>query len=281
MNDYISLRVNAEPCSEIITDLVADALCGIGFESFEPDEKGVTAYIPASDYSLEKSIEALADFPIDTDFSFAETFVKGENWNEEWEKHYFQPIVIGDRCVVHSSFHKDYPKGEYDIVIDPKMAFGTGHHSTTTLMINYILSTDMKGRSVIDMGTGTGILSILCKMRGAVKVTGIEIDEPAFENAIENASLNNTNIGFIHGDASALINVDQADYFFANINRNVITSDFKEYIKKINPGGALFLSGFYKEDIPVIKCCAETNGYKIVEIHDDNNWCALKLKRSE
>lgn len=280
MNDYFSLRVDAEPCSETITDLIADALAEIGYESFEPDENGVTAYIPAKLFSKEDAESALSDFPIESNFSLSETFVKGEDWNEEWEKNYFQPIVIADRCVVHSSFHKDYPSAEFDIVIDPKMAFGTGHHSTTTLMLGYILSIPMEGKSVIDMGTGTGILAILCKMRKASEVTGIEIDEPAFENAVENASLNNMEVTFIHGDASALDSLQPADYFFANINRNVICSDFGSYAERIKPEGVLFLSGFYSEDVPVIEECAKKFGFEILEKRTDNNWCALKLSRS-
>lgn len=279
MNDYISLRVDATPCSEVVTDLVADALADIGFESFVPDDTGVTAFINASLYSKEKALEALADFPLETEFSLSDDFIEGRDWNSEWEKNFFKPIVIGGQCVVHSSFHHDYPSARYDIVIDPKMAFGTGHHSTTTLMLKFILASDMEGKTVIDMGTGTGILSILCSMRGAAKVTGIEIDEGAWLNALENRTLNHVGVDFINGDASALDPLEPADYFFANINRNVITSDFGAYAAKVGDCGRMFLSGFYTEDVPVIEKCAAEHGFRIEEMAEDNNWCGLKLCR--
>ena len=204
MNDYNSVRINATPCSEDITDLAAAFLADAGFESFEPDENGLTSYIRATPQAISIAEEALMDFPYDVKFEITSEFIEGEDWNAEWEKYYFKPIVIGDKCVVHSTFHKDVPTAKYDIVIDPKMAFGTGHHDTTSQMMRLILDLDLSGKSVIDMGTGTGILAILAKMRGASDVHGIEIDEPAYLNAIDHTRLNNVDIDIIHGDASAL-----------------------------------------------------------------------------
>ncbi len=279
MQDYIALRIDAVPCSEDITDLLAAFLCDEGFESFKPDDCGLTAYVRTDLYDEGAVKKILEEFPIDTDFTFSSGTVKGEDWNEEWEKHYFQPIVVDDKCVVHSSFHKDVPSAEYDIVIDPKMAFGTGHHSTTSNMMRHILSSDMEGKSVIVMGTGTGILAILCKMKGADNVTGIEIDPFAWENAVENAALNNVKVNMLCGDAGLLAGLDQADYFLANINRNVITSDIESYASCLKQGGIMLLSGFYRSDIPIVEKAANEYGLFLESEKEDNDWVALRFKK--
>lgn len=278
MNDYYKVRIDATPCTEDITDLAAAFLADSGFESFEPDSMGLTAYIRCSEGSgKEIATDALCDFPMDVEFNISEEFVEGKDWNEEWEKHYFQPILIGGDCVIHSSFHTDVPSARYDILIDPKMAFGTGHHDTTSQMVRHILDSDMEGKSVIDMGTGTGILGILAAMRGATKVTGIEIDRPAYDNAIENVSLNGVNMELIHGDASALEGLENADYLFANINRNIILADIDRYAARLKSGGTMLLSGFYEEDIPMIEESASKYGLKESCRLISNRWTALKL----
>lgn len=277
--NYYKVRFDCTPCSEDINDLLAAFLADIGFESFEPDVAGLTAYVQASEFSEKAIKEIIDDFPMATDISFSSEFVESQNWNEEWEKHYFQPIVIAGECVVHSSFHKDVPQARYDILIDPKMAFGTGHHATTSQMMRYVLDIkDIEGKSVIDMGTGTGILAILCKMRGAGKVIGIEIDPGAFENAVENAALNRVAIEFICGDASALADIEPADIFLANINRNVITADIVRYAEKIKSGGILLLSGFYTADSPIVMAVAEPLGFTLDKaIEEGDHWAALRL----
>lgn len=276
--NYYKVRFNCTPCSEDITDLLAAFLADFGYESFEPDGAGLTAYVPAADFSEANIKEIVDDFPMKTSISYESEFVESQNWNEEWEKHYFQPIVIAEEVVVHSSFHKNIPEVHYDILIDPKMAFGTGHHATTSQMMRYILDFDMTGKSVIDMGTGTGILAILCKMKGASSVTGIEIDPGAFDNALENAALNRQAIDFVLGDASALESLKPADIFLANINRNVITSDIENYSKKIKDGGVLLLSGFYTSDIPVIMESAAPLGFTLDHTSEEgDHWAAIRL----
>jgi len=279
MNDYYSVRIDASPCSADVTDLVAAFLADAGFESFEPDEKGLTAYIAvAAGDGAAVAREALEDFPIDTTLSISSQIVKGRDWNEEWEKHYFKPILIDDSCVIHSSFHTDVPEARYDIVIDPKMAFGTGHHDTTSQMVRHILDLDLEGRSVIDMGTGTGILGILAAMREASPVTGIEIDAPAYENAIENVAINGVAMDLIHGDASDLAGLKPADCLFANINRNIILSDIDRYAEALKPGGTMLLSGFYEEDVPMIMEAAEPLGLtEVSRLVSPSRWTALRL----
>lgn len=279
MNDYIQLRVNSTPCSETITDLLSAFLCDVGYESFVADENGLTAFIAKCSYNRQAVDDILSDFPIDCRFTFSIEEIEGRDWNEEWEKNYFQPIIIDNSCVVHSSFHHDVPKAKYDIVIDPKMAFGTGHHATTSQIIRYILNSDITGKSVIDMGTGTGILALLSKMMGASSVDAIEIDEFAYTNAVENAEINNVSINYHLGGVEQLSPLHEADYFFANINRNVITADIKHYSEKVKPGGIVYLSGFYEEDIPVIVEAAQKFGMRFVDNTVQDKWAAVKLKK--
>lgn len=278
MNDYLSVRIDLSPSSVDAADLAAAFLADVGFESFEPDADGLTAYIRAEENGEELARQALSDFPFETSINISSSFIKGEDWNSEWEKNYFKPILIDDLCVVHSTFHKDVPEARYDIVIDPKMAFGTGHHDTTSQMMRHILSLPLEGKSVIDMGTGTGILAFLAKMRGAEEVVGIEIDRPAFENAVDNAALNNCDVRFIHGDADALADIPAADFLFANINRNIILNDIERYAAALRPGGVMLLSGFYDEDIQMILDAAAQYGLKEESrLVSDARWTALKL----
>ena len=191
MNDYMQVRFDVEPCSEMATDVLAAVLAEIGYESFVPDERGVTAFVPQGKYDEIRLKEELSQYPIEgVSVAYEATFVAGRDWNEEWEKNYFKPIVVGEECVIHSTFHTDVPQARYDVLIDPKMAFGTGHHETTTLMLQAILASDLTGRSVLDMGCGTAVLGILARMKGAASVVAVDIDEFAVENAIENIRLN-------------------------------------------------------------------------------------------
>lgn len=283
MNDYYEVRVDIDPCTEDATDYLAAVLGDIGFESFVPDTTGLTAYIKSELYSSDELATVFEDYPFEVNKIITVNFIEGQDWNAEWEKNYFKPIVVGDLCVIHSSFHKDIPRVAYDIVIDPKMAFGTGHHATTSLIISQLLKIELEGKSVIDMGTGTGILAILAAMRGAAQVYGIEIDGFAYENAVENAKLNNhAEIHLINGDASVLNHLPEVDVFIANINRNVITSDLAEYAAHLKEGGTMLLSGFYEHDIPVVMTEAERHGLKKAahEIKGDN-WTCLTLHKQK
>ncbi|WP_290199884.1 50S ribosomal protein L11 methyltransferase, partial [uncultured Muribaculum sp.] len=253
MNDYTEVRIDMSPCNETMTDVMAALLCEHGYESFVPDECGMTAYIKLEDFDRKVLDEVTAELPFDTSVTVKCETVEGRDWNQEWEKNYFKPITVDGKCVIHSSFHTDIPSMPYDIVIDPKMAFGTGHHQTTTLIIRRLLELPLEGRSVIDMGTGTGILAILAAMRGAGPVTAIEIDEFAHVNAVENVSLNHhPEINVVLGDASALAGVEPVDLFLANINRNIIVGDLQVYASRLKEGGTMLLSGFYEDDIAIV-----------------------------
>lgn len=279
MNDYVELRFDLDPCEEYMTDLLAAMLADAGYESFVPDESGLTAYVREPQYSGEAVDAIVESFPFESAMSHTAKRIEGRDWNSEWEKNYFQPIVVGGECVIHSSFHTDIPKCRYDIVIDPKMAFGTGHHSTTSLIIGRLLDMSLEGVSMVDMGTGTGILAILAAMRGASHVAAIEIDEFAYTNALENIRINShPEIVMLNGDATALSTLEfKANLFVANINRNVITADMEAYAEATAKGGVMLLSGFYVEDIPVVREAAERCGMKYVDYTEQKNWACVKL----
>ena len=282
MNDYRELRINVSPCSETITDILAQFLSEAGYESFVADSEGLTSYIKNELFDSTAVNEIVKNFPLENiTMDVSDTFVEGRDWNSEWEQHYFKPIIVNGQCVIHSSFHKDIPKAEYDIVIDPKMAFGTGHHQTTSLIIERLLTMELKNKSIIDMGTGTGILAILAAMRGANPVEAIEIDPMAHINAVENVKLNgHPEINVILGDASALSNVQPADILLANINRNIIVGDMESYSKALKSGGTMILSGFYEEDIPVVAQAAKQYGLKQTDYTTRDRWASLSLKKS-
>ena len=278
MNNYYKVRFDLNPCTETETDVLAALLCDAGFESFEPDCKGVSAYIRQELYEPSAVNDAIAVYPFSSSIKVTEELIEGQDWNSEWEKHYFKPIVFEDMCVVHSSFHTDYPKAEYDIVIDPKMAFGTGHHETTSLMIRRILSADMRGKTVLDMGTGTGILAILSAMRGAGNVVGVEIDPPAYENAKENVAVNGEErIDIRLGGVDAVKEVEYFDYVLANINRNIILADIGSYAKALKSGGTMLLSGFYIHDVDMIVEAAGKYGLQKLSVLSQKDWANLML----
>lgn len=282
MNDYYALRLDVQPCCTDATDLLAYLLGEAGYGSFVPDEKGLTAYVRAELFSDDAVRSALADFPFDAIVTASSELVEGQDWNAEWERNYFKPIVVGDRCVVHSSFHTDVPTAEFDIVIDPKMAFGTGHHATTSLILTRLLDMDLSGRPLIDVGTGTGILAILAAMRGAVPVAGIEIDRFAWENACENVRLNShPEIAMLCGDAALLEALAPADVVVANINRNVILADIARYAAAMRPGATLLLSGFYEADCPMVEEAAIAAGLDPCGRTTRDSWACVELRKPE
>lgn len=272
------VRLECTPCNEDITDLLAAELAEVGFESFESDPAGLSAYIDANNFDPAKTSEVVCNFDMPASIRMSCERIEGRDWNEEWEKNYFQPIAIGNRCSVRSSFHSPLDT-EIEIVIDPRMAFGTGHHSTTMQMIQYLLESDLKGKQVTDMGTGTGILAILATQLGA-KAVGIEIDPDAAANARDNCRLNNTDAEILTGDASKIADLPPADIFIANINRNIIMADLGRYANGLKPGGTMLLSGFYTSDVPLIKEGAKARGLEIKEIRSHEDWAAVRLTRA-
>ena len=276
---YFEVTFTAQPCNEIVTDVLSALAGEIGFESFVECEGGVQAYIQQSLFDENALKEMLANFPVpDTKITYTITEPEDKDWNEEWEKNFFQPIVIDNRCVIHSTFHHDYPHAEYDIVINPQMAFGTGHHETTSSILGELLDADLKGKSVLDMGCGTSILAILASMRGADPVTAIDIDDWCVNNSRDNIALNNiNNITVELGDASLLEGRKPFDVIIANINRNILLNDMAAYTACMHKGSEIYMSGFYVQDIDAIRSKGESLGLKFVHYREKNNWAAVKL----
>ena len=276
---YFEVTFSANPCNETITDILSALTAEIGFESFVECKGGMQAYVQQSLFDEEALKNIIADFPIpDTKITYTITEPEDKDWNQEWEKNFFQPIVIDNRCVIHSTFHKDYPKAEYDIVINPQMAFGTGHHETTSSILGELLDADLKGKSVLDMGCGTSILAILASMRGADPVTAIDIDDWCVNNSRDNIALNNiNNITVELGDASLLEGRKPFDVIIANINRNILLNDMAAYTACMHKGSEIYMSGFYVQDIDAIRSKGESLGLKFVHYREKNNWAAVKL----
>ena len=276
--DYIAATFILTPTNTTVSDVLASILAESGFESFSETPQGMTAYISAKLFNEVTLREFIPESLYGSDITYTWELIPGQDWNHEWEKNYFQPIVIGTDCVIHSSFHTGYPKATFDIVIDPKMAFGTGHHETTSLMLEYLLELDPKGQSFLDMGCGTAVLAILASKKGACPLLGIDIDEWACENALENVRLNGTpGIKILAGDASTLTGKGPFNLVFANINRNILLSDMDAYVGTMLAGSSLFMSGFYTEDLAVIRAKAESLGLRFVDSKARNNWCACRF----
>lgn len=274
--DYLKITITLSPDKEEYRDMLMAGLADEGFESFVENEDTLEAYIPAPDFKKESLNIDFSDlFKID----WTEEFIPDQNWNEEWEKNYFKPLIIADRCVVRAPFHEDYPECEYEIVIEPNMAFGTGNHETTYMMMEHILETDQKNKNVLDMGCGTGILSILSSMNGALSVTSIDIDKWSYDATTENAQINKClNIKSILGDASSIPD-DEFDIIYANIQKNIIIRDMPEYKKVLKPEGLIFFSGFYNDDLEDIEKAANDLGLSFINKKLSNNWCSAKFKR--
>ena len=271
---YIAYYFKVKPLQPGVEILIAE-LGYAGFESFVETEEGVVAYIQKDEWnaSILEDIQILNSDEFQISFTFED--IEQTNWNAEWEKN-FNLIVVDDVCTVRAPFHEK-PNINYDIVIEPKMSFGTGHHETTHMMIQHILKNDMTNKSVLDMGCGTGVLAILAEMKGASEIDAIDIDNWCYLNSIENIERNNSkHISVFEGDASLLKNKTY-DVIIANINRNILLKDIKIYACSLNKKGVLFLSGFYKNDIPIIEEECVKYGLKLEDKIERNNWIALKF----
>ncbi|WP_040282499.1 50S ribosomal protein L11 methyltransferase [Psychroserpens damuponensis] len=273
---YIGYYFKVQPLQPAVEILIAE-LGYAGFESFVETEDGVTAYIQKEEWhdKILNDIQILNSNEFDITFSSEE--IEQTNWNAEWEKN-FNPIIVDNMCSVRAPFHEK-PNTEYDIIIEPKMSFGTGHHETTHMMIQHILKNDFKDKSVLDMGCGTGVLAILAEMKGAKPLDAIDYDNWCYLNSLENVERNQCqHISVEEGDASVLPG-RHYDIVIANINRNILLNDMATYANTLNDNGTLFLSGFYNDDIKVIEAECNKHGLVHVETLERNNWVALKFQK--
>jgi len=257
---------------EIATAVLSD----IGYHSFVEEGDALLAYIQEQDYSREQLSGILEKyFPINIP-EFTTESIPDQNWNLKWEEN-FEPVIIGEKCLVRAPFHKGLGNFPYEIIIRPQMSFGTAHHETTRLMIELMMDTGINNNLILDMGTGTGILAVLANKMGAKRVIAIDTDEWAYLNALSNIELNDAkNIFVIMGDSSALVD-EKFDIILANINRNVLLEDIPLYSSRLEDNGVLLLSGFYRDDQHTIRAAAEKAGLFLKESRVLNNWNALRF----
>jgi len=278
---YIELQIIPYINSETFNEIIIAKLGNAGFDSFIDNEIGLYAYIADNLFDVNEVDNLIKSLPSDFNFKYSFKILEYKNWNEEWESN-FEPVIIANKCYIRASFHAPIKDILYEIIIEPKMSFGTAHHETTALMIELILEENFSDKVVLDMGCGTFVLGILAYKLGASEIIGIDNDEWAYNNALENLSNNNIKSRFevLHGDARLLQKSRMFDIIFANINRNILIEDIKHYSKVLVNNGLLFLSGFYNDDIEaIVDECSKYHIY-LSRYLTKNNWVAARFKKS-
>ncbi len=275
--DYLELTFTLTP-RDPYADVFINALGDVGFESFVETEEGFQAYIQEEAYTvgLEKTCWAWGMEGVEVHTSLKK--IPRVNWNEEWEKN-FEPILVDDEVYIHAPFHPAKPEVPYQLLIEPKMSFGTGHHQTTHMMVQFVMELDVANKSILDMGCGTGILAILAAMRGAAPVAAIDIDDWSVENTIENAERNNVVLHTQKGGAEVL-GAEVFDVILANINKHVLLADMATYATVLQPGGTIVFSGFYTHDLADIEACANTCGLKLVSSKERETWQSAQFVKT-
>ncbi|GAB2691309.1 50S ribosomal protein L11 methyltransferase [Mucilaginibacter koreensis] len=258
-------------------DLLINELAALGFDTFEETDLGFKAYVPADVFNQAAVEETLKSYHEQFTFSYEVNLIPQKNWNEVWESN-FEPIQIGDQVWVRATFHEAKPAFPYEIVIDPKMAFGTGHHQTTAMMMALMLENDFAGKEVLDMGCGTGILAILAAKLKAGRIVAIDYDQVCYDSTIENALLNQVNnITALCGSKEAIPN-EQYDIILANINRNILLDQMERYNEALKEGGEIYFSGFYETpDLEIITDEARKYGLKYITHKKMKDWVAAKF----
>lgn len=271
--NYIEVSITVEPKLEG-SDVLIATLSELAFESFVETETGFNAYIKEEEFSEEEVQLALGDFEDIYKIDFKTKTIPQQNWNKEWESS-FQPIEVVGKCYIRAPFHEKKEGFLLDVIIEPKMSFGTGHHDTTQLMIQHLLLLNVKNVSVLDMGCGTGVLAIVASMLGANPIEAVDIDDWSYENTIENLTRNNINNVIVNKGDAQILEGKIFNTILANINKNVLLADIPKYIKVLEKGGNLMLSGFFETDIDEIKAKAENYGLKYEGSIVSNQWAAL------
>jgi ribosomal protein L11 methyltransferase len=278
--DYTEVKIVLNPVLPSREVLLYE-LAELGFDSFTDEEQGLNAYIPSQHLNIQQLEQVFNQIKAhETQLSFEINIIEDKNWNEVWESN-FQPITIEDKCIVKAPFHQVDKHYTYEIEINPQMSFGTGHHETTYLMMTELLEMDFKNKDVLDMGSGTGILAILASKLGAKHIDAIDIEEWAYNNALENVANNaTTNISVFLGDAALIEQKKESyDVVIANINRNILLQDMHHYVASMKTNANLLLSGFYTTDASVLIHHAETLGLKLHHQREKNTWCMLHFSK--
>jgi ribosomal protein L11 methyltransferase len=271
----IEFLINNESIAESGEILIA-MLSELPFDSFEEHPKGIRGFMPEKDFDEDVFRSYVAQLKETLDFDFQITTIEDQNWNKKWESNY-PSVLIDEKCLIRAPFHADNKAVDYQIVIEPKMSFGTAHHETTSMMISYILENNWSGLKVLDMGCGTGVLAILASMKGAKSLVAIDNDEWAYENTLENLERNaiaNTQVSMGGKEA---IPAQLFDSILANINRNILLDQIQTYSLRLKNNGKLFMSGFYEEDVPVIVAHAAKFDLHFVDKKSKNKWVAMML----
>ncbi len=277
--NYYELAFTVNGTEDFHQDLLINTLSEVGFDTFEETEQGFNAYIKADDFEQEAIEKAINEYADMFEFSYQSNLIPQKNWNEVWESN-FEPISIENKVRIRATFHEPSVGFDYEIVIDPKMSFGTGHHQTTALMLEWVLETDVKDMQVLDMGCGTAILGILASKKGALSVDAIDYDEICYDSALENATLNHVDNLTAYCGSKEVIPEKEYDIILANINRNILLDQLESYSKVLKPGGSLFLSGFYETpDLEVLKEEAEKHGLSYTHHKKMDEWVSAKFTK--
>ena len=275
--DYIELEIELDPIQPYGDILVAQ-LNEINFETFTFDKNLLKCYVQLDSFNKDQCLDIISSVSSQVKLQYFFKVIKQENWNAKWEKS-FEPVQINSQCLIRADFHNSNSDIKHEIIITPKMSFGTGHHETTFLVINELFNINLKCMKVLDMGSGTGVLAIICSKLGADTVLGIDIDEWAYKNSIENSMLNNVeNIEFVLGDVDKIGN-KKFDVVIANINRNIILRDLHLYFKKLIKGGKLIISGFLEEDLKLVLNTAKNIGFQLINKKNKNKWLMFHLEK--
>jgi len=274
---YIQVTFSFIQAEDYQKDLLMDDLANIGYNTFEDTTDGFAAFIDFDHYHELSLKEVISSYEPDLQSSYTIEEIDAANWNEEWEKN-FEPLIIDGQCYVRATFHEARPQYPYEIVIDPKMAFGTGHHQTTTMMMQYILEADFSNQVVLDMGCGTGILAILASKRGAANLVAIDNDDVCYSSVLENTLLNNINNITAYCGGKEAIPAHSFDTILANINRNILLDQIADYASVLKAGGHIYFSGFYEHpDLDMIKAECLKFGIHYLSHKKINDWVAAKF----
>lgn len=270
--DFIEVNISIHPDTETNREILISALDELGFDSWWEEADIFRAYISHDSYKEESLQNLKAQLAPEIEFSFKADTLPDKNWNEVWESN-FEPVIINEYCAVRAPFHPPMPDYKYELIIEPQMSFGTAHHETTAMILNMMTDMDMQDSQVLDMGSGTGVLAVMARLKGASKIDAVDNDEWAFNNTKENIARNNQDVEVLLGDVD-IVQDRKYDIILANINRNILLRHIPFYAKMLNNGGRIIFSGFYTEDLESIKEKAEAYKLHLINYDSRRNWVA-------